>query len=113
MQMTFADIPLNPSVREQDEIRLAAQARAIVKRLVDGFLPAPTNKQLCAISLKYTGRLSEIRDAVKAIGLQLIGKDLGKGLWEYEIQDGAGQRQTGQEVIDKLNARMKRPIAWD
>jgi hypothetical protein len=111
-QMTL-EVLLNPSVRQEDEIRLSRQARKIVKRLTDGFLPAPTNADFGKIALKYTSRLSEIRDAVEAIGLQLVAKDQGEGLWEYEIQNGAGKRQVGQWIIDELKARSKRPIAWD
>jgi hypothetical protein len=51
---------VNSTVNEQDEARVKSQCKAILERLRQG--PA-TSGQLAQISLKYTGRISELRQA--------------------------------------------------
>lgn len=52
--------PVDPNVHPDDAPRLAGQNAAILERLRRG--PA-TNVELSGLSLKYTGRLSDLRAA--------------------------------------------------
>lgn len=56
--------PRDPGVTDEEKPRLRGQCLAILERLRQG--PA-TNRELAAISLKYTGRISDLRRAGYAI----------------------------------------------
>lgn len=64
--------------------RLSQQCEAIFDVLRRG--PA-TNSELAQISLKYTGRISEIRRALRPIGLsvEVTQRDRTTGLTVYEL----------------------------
>ena len=53
-------VPCHPSVPAEESPRLSSQNAAILARLQRG--PA-TNTELAAIALKYTSRISDLRDA--------------------------------------------------
>ena len=74
---TDAAAPLVPSI---DRTRIRGQCRAILERLEAG--PA-TNAELAAISLKYTGRISEVR----ALGFDIRSERVEKtGTFVYELK---------------------------
>jgi hypothetical protein len=50
--------PTDPNVREDDKARLGLQCKIILDALRSG---PKTNRQLAGISLKYTGRISDLR----------------------------------------------------
>ena len=52
--------PTDPHVQTEDVPRLTGQNLAILQRLFSG---SATNRELAVISLKYTSRISDIRDA--------------------------------------------------
>lgn len=66
------EVLLNPSVDDVDLPRLSRQCQRILRRLLDRNLPNPSNKELSQIALKYTGRLSEIREALKQVGWNVV-----------------------------------------
>ncbi len=71
-------IALNSSVAAVDVVRLSGQCLAILRRLGEG--PA-TNVELSKLSLKYTSRISEIKQAghdVRAV------REKG-GVWRYSL----------------------------
>jgi hypothetical protein len=61
--------------------RLNRQCRAILARLQQG--PA-TNRELCTIALKYTGRISELRQA--GYDVPCVSEDKKTGLSVYELK---------------------------
>lgn len=78
-QMTFSQllrrptkVLLNPSVADEDFPRLSRQCQRILRRLLNRDLSSPSNKELSAIALKYTGRLSEIRQALQQVGWNVV-----------------------------------------
>lgn len=80
-QATF-EILLNPSVAEEDELRLSRQAIKIYKLLT---VHRVSNVEMAEIALKYTCRVSEIRQALERFG-QTIKATRGEGgLWFYSI----------------------------
>jgi hypothetical protein len=62
--------------------RLSAQCRAILERLQRG---RATNRELAEISLKYTGRVSDLRKAGHVI--VCIARDRDSGITVYELRD--------------------------
>lgn len=74
-QMTIAEILLNPSVKEKDELRLSKQAKEIHGLLQLG--PARTS-ELNAIACQYNARINEIRHAIVHQGL-IVDEIEGKG----------------------------------
>ncbi|GAH05017.1 unnamed protein product [marine sediment metagenome] len=75
-------ILLNLSVDKRDKLRLSKQARKIYKLLTARRV---SNSEMAQIALKYTGRVSEIRQALERIG-QTVRAERGKGgLWYYKI----------------------------
>lgn len=64
----------------QDRKRLSGQNAAVLARLRQG--PA-TNAELAGISLKYTSRISDLRDA----GFVIRSVRVGGGTWRYSIQE--------------------------
>ena len=80
-QTTF-EILLNPSVDERDELRLSKQAMKIYELLT---IRSVSNVEMSEIALKYTGRVSEIRQALERFG-QTVKATRGEGgLWSYSI----------------------------
>ncbi len=73
---TFDDVR---SLTATDKKRLAGQCAAILERLSQG--PA-TNVELAAISLKYSGRVSDLR----AVGYAIRAERLGGGLYRYHLE---------------------------
>ncbi len=72
----------NPSVDKRDKLRLSRQAMKIYKLLAARKV---SNSEMAEIALKYTDRVSEIRQALERIG-QTIKATRGEGgLWWYEI----------------------------
>ncbi len=70
----------DPGVRPEDRKRLRGQSEQILRRLREG--PA-TNRELAAIAMKYTSRLSDIR----AAGYVVECQRLTGGLAEYTLQN--------------------------
>ena len=68
-----------------ERTRLAGQAARILARLQAG--PA-TNTELAAIALKYTGRISELRQAGYAI--EVYDRDHTTGVCWYRLATGTG-----------------------
>jgi hypothetical protein len=67
--------------RRWQELKLSRQCLAILERLQAG--PA-TNRELAEIALKYTGRLSELRQA--GYGVQVLTHDKRSGLVTYRLE---------------------------
>lgn len=109
--MLLREVPLNASVESEDEARLSEQHTPVIMRLING--EPPTGKELQDIAFNHTARISEIRAALKKIGLKLPAKNLGGGLWQYSIEDKNGKRQVGNWIIERLNQVSKKPILWD
>jgi hypothetical protein len=65
-----------------EEPRLSAQCRAILAKLKEG--PA-TNKELAAISLKYTGRISDLRQS--GIEVDVASRDRKTGVTVYKLRE--------------------------
>lgn len=85
-QMLLTEILLNPSVAEEDELRLSRQNMRIYRRLCNKFLGPPSNVELAEMALKYTSRISDIRAALKPFGLTVaIVKKAEGGLNYYDI----------------------------
>lgn len=102
-QMTFSqlqrrppEVLLNPSVDDVDLPRLSRQCQRILQRLLNRFLPPPSNKELSAIALKYTGRLSEIRQALQQVGWNVVVIERRKnGLNFYGIVPNENEVENG------------------
>jgi hypothetical protein len=62
-----------------ESVRLGRQCVEILERLKQG--PA-TNAELAAIALKYTSRLSQLKQA----GHTIIATHVTKGTWQYELK---------------------------
>jgi hypothetical protein len=75
-----AEVPPNPTVPDEARPRVSRQCREILERLREG--PA-TNKELAAKSLKYTSRLSEIREAGYTV--RCVAVDIKNGVYRYEL----------------------------
>jgi len=82
--------PTDPHVRSiADVVRLTGQNRAILERLRKG--PA-TNGELAAIALKYTSRISDLRQH----GCVILCEKQSEGRAEYVLQSEPGvRRQAG------------------
>lgn len=74
----FADNRLE----KEEKPRLGGQCRAIVERLQEG--PA-TNRELAAISLKYTSRISDLRKS--GYNIVVVSRDYKTGIVWYELID--------------------------
>lgn len=69
-----------PSVPQEAQKRLRGQSAAILERLQRG---RATNRELSAISLKYTSRISDIRQAGYVVNC--VKHDHATGLAVYEL----------------------------
>ncbi len=76
--ISFADTKLEP----EEKPRLGGQCRAILERLRQG--PA-TNRELATISLKYTGRISDLRKS--GYNIVVVSRDRKTGIVWYELRD--------------------------
>jgi hypothetical protein len=74
-------IPTSPALPRADRVRLSRQNQLILQRLQQG--PA-TNDELSRISRKYTGRLSELRQA--GYGVRCYAQDRASGLSWYRLE---------------------------
>ncbi len=70
----------DPSVERVERKRLSKQCAAILARLKEG--PA-TNAELCHLALKYTSRISDLRN--NGYVIQVIRRDHATGEVEYEL----------------------------
>lgn len=75
----YQSIPAH--VEAEAQPRLSRQNQAVLARLQRG--PA-TNRELAEIALKYTGRISELRDA--GYDVVLVSEDRKTGLAVYELR---------------------------
>lgn len=73
--------PCDPHVDERDKPRLSGQCETILRLLEAG---PRTNAELAAVSLKYSGRISDLRKA----GYRIEPENLGGGLWRYQLLEG-------------------------
>lgn len=73
-------IRVNASVHAAEAPRLSRQCRLILERLRVG---AATNRELSELSLKYTGRISELRQA--GYDVRVIQRDHESGLNTYRL----------------------------
>ena len=75
----------DPTVTAEEAPRLSRQCLAILDRLREG--PA-TNRELATISLKYTGRLSEVRRYLHFHGddVVVVRRDYRSGLTLYALK---------------------------
>lgn len=81
--MAYAPHVIRPHFcQPPDAGRLAGQNQAILERLRRG--PA-TNKELAAISLKYTSRISEVRAWLELRGETITCERLSGGVSEYSV----------------------------
>lgn len=83
-QMMLCEIPLNPSVKEKDELRLSGQALEIYGLL--GLGPVRTS-EAAAIAKQYNARINEIRHALVRKGLMVDEIEGEGGENKYEIVD--------------------------
>ncbi|MHB8953525.1 MAG: hypothetical protein ACYC4U_11195 [Pirellulaceae bacterium] len=72
--------PRDTHVEKEERPRLSGQNLAILERLQRG--PA-TNRELAAISLKYTSRVSDLRAA--GYNVALVARDRATGVTMYEL----------------------------
>lgn len=72
--------PRDTHVVQEERPRLTGQNQAILERLRRG--PA-TNRELAAISLKYTSRTSDLRAA--GYNVVVVSRDRATGLTMYEL----------------------------
>jgi hypothetical protein len=70
--------PRDPNIRPDDVKRLTGHNAAILARLRRG--PA-YNHELASISLKYTGRLSDLR----VWGIEIAAERFDGGTWSYTL----------------------------
>ncbi len=83
-QLTFDDLVTNPTVLEQDSLRLSHQAWMIYKML----LKRPVaNTELREVALQYNARILEIRRALEPLGLtvKIVQREEG-GLNFYQVR---------------------------
>lgn len=73
--------PRPGAVSHIERQRLSRQCRAIIARLEQG---SATNDELATIARKYTGRLSEIRQA--GYDVRMIEQNHRTGLTRYELK---------------------------
>ena len=76
-------VPCHPSVPAEERPRLSGQNAAILARLQRG--PA-SNTDLAAIALKYTSRISDLRDA--GYEVSVVSRDRATGLVVYALDRG-------------------------
>lgn len=74
-------LSMDSHVTQPERKRLSAQNQAVLDRLTHG--PA-TNCELAAISLKYTGRISDLRAAGYAIGIVESDRKSGRVVYALE-----------------------------
>lgn len=74
--------PIDPNIDERDVPRVTGQALAILERLREG--PA-TNHELASMSLKYSGRVSDLR----AAGYEINAKRMSGGVWVYRLDESS------------------------
>ena len=74
-------IPTDPRVPAEARPRLSRQERAILARLEQG--PA-TNRELADIALKYTSRISVIRQA--GYDIQVVERNVVTGFTRYALK---------------------------
>ena len=109
-QMMLAEVPVNPSVKPEDELRLSRQALEVYKMLrwkpmwtSDLILPSGVvciycswhfkPDQLTHINCQYLARLYEIRQALMPLGLTVDLTEEGEsGNNKYEIVEFKGSR---------------------
>ena len=72
--------PCDPSVKPAERPRLAKQCRTILQRLKNG---SATNDELSQLARKYTGRLSELREA--GCTITCFDRDYKTGLTNYRL----------------------------
>lgn len=77
--MTQLDFVVNASVPAFDLDRLSQQTRAIYERLRRGWA---TNAELAAIALKYTSRISDLREN----GVSVERERVAGGTWRYRVK---------------------------
>lgn len=80
----FPSLTLNNSVAPEEAPRLSKQCREILERLKQG--PA-TNRELSQISLKYTGRISDLR--ASGFRIEIVERNHQSGLNVYELKTSA------------------------
>jgi len=73
-------VPCHPSVPAEERQRLSGQNAAILARLQRG--PA-TNTELAAIALKYTSRISDLREA--GYEVSVLSRDRTTGMVVYQL----------------------------
>jgi hypothetical protein len=76
----FDSIPLNPTVAPESAPRLSRQCLRILDRLRRG---RASNGELAEIGLKYTGRISEIRQA--GFDVRVVSHDKTTGVAHYAL----------------------------
>lgn len=79
--------PRDTHVVKEERPRLTGQNAAILERLKRG--PA-TNRELAAIALKYTSRLSDLRAA--GYDVVVVDRDRVTGMTMYELRRGTKER---------------------
>lgn len=77
----MTQLPLSWTPPRDSQPRLNSQAMRMLDRLRQG---RATNRELAAISLKYTSRLSDLRIAGYVI--ELVEHDFKSGLTVYELR---------------------------
>lgn len=70
----------DPRVHPDERPRLESQARKIVDALIRG---PKTNRDLASISLKYTGRISDLRKS--GFDIRVTRRDRASGTTTYEL----------------------------
>ena len=80
LKLTLDIPPCDPNVKPEEAPRLSKQCAAILARLQEG--PA-TNRELAAISLKYTSRISDLRAA--GYEVSITARDHETGLNTYAL----------------------------
>lgn len=86
---TLFDIPLNPSVKEKDELRLSKQAKELYDLL--GLGPVTTG-EAAAIACQYNARFNEIRATLMDMGLTVDMTEGQGGNNSYEIVNFKGSK---------------------
>lgn len=73
--------PATPAEGQIEERRLGGQSLRILQRLQQG---TATNVELAEISLKYTSRISNVRQAGYVV--EVVGRDYKTGLTVYQLR---------------------------